>query len=300
MKSRDHAALRGLELAVLRKLDGMLQGDYHGLLPGHGWDMGEARQYVPGDDVRRIDWNVTARTSTPHVRDTIVDRELETVLVADLSASMSFGTADREKRDVVLSAAGAIGFLASGGGNRVGAMIVEGANQVWVPPRAGRSHLYQILRRIQAAPDDGGPGALGSALRATGRLAVRRGLAVVISDFLGERVWEAPLRGLTQRHDVLAIEVIDPRELALPDVGNLTVVDPETGRRRRVDTRSRRVRSRYAAAAASQRRAIARSIRAGGADHMVLRTDRDWLLDIVNHVSQRRERRHAAALRVRT
>ncbi len=299
MTPADQAALRELELAVLRRLDGLLQGDYHGLLPGHGWDMGEARQYVPGDDVRRIDWNVTARTAVPHVRDTIVDRELETVIVADLSGSMSFGTAEREKRDVLLAAAGAIGFLASGGGNRVGALLLPGPDRVWIPARAGRRHLFQILRRIQAAPPDAGTADLGIGLRTVGRLAVRRGLVVVISDFVGAGDWEGPLRGLTQRHDVMAVEVVDPRELELPDVGQLTVVDPETGRRRRVDTRSSRLRRRYAAEAAAERDATADRFRRAGADHLVLRTDRDWLLDVVSHVMRRRDRRHAAAVPTR-
>ena len=295
----DPAALRGLELAVLRRLDGLLHGDHHGLLPGHGWDMAEARQYVPGDDVRRMDWSVTARTAVPHVRDTIVDRELETVFVIDQSASLSFGTAGAEKRDLVLAAAGAVGFLVARGGNRVGGLLLANDSFEWIPPRGGRRHLYRLLRRIQAAPRDGGAVDLGEGLQVARRLAVRRGLVVVASDFVATGDWEAPLRALALRHDVLAVEVLDPRELELPDVGYLTLVDPESGRRRPVDTRARRVRSHYAEAAAVQRGEIAAVCRRSGADHLQLRTDRDWLGDIIAHVAGRRRRLQAAALQRR-
>jgi uncharacterized protein (DUF58 family) len=286
--TRRQAALRGLELTVLRRLDGILQGDYRGLLPGHGFDAGEARVYQPGDDVRRIDWNVTARTLEPHVRDTIADRELETTLVVDMSGSMSFGTAREEKRDTGLAAASAVGFLVARGGNRIGGIVAGGDEPVWVRPRAGRTHLLGLLGRLYAVDRDSGPTELTKILESAERLAKRRGFVAIVSDFLDSGPWPQALRGLTSHHDVLAIEVIDPRELELPDVGTITLADAETGRRRFVRTSSAQLRQDYAVAAAQQRADNRRHIRAAGADHLVLRTDRDWVADLIRHVALRR------------
>ena len=147
-----HDALRRIELEVLRRLDGILQGAYEGLIPGHGSELGETRMYEAGDDVRRIDWNVTARTLQPHVRDTIADRELETTLVVDLSGSMAFGTRRREKRDLAIASSAAMGYLAQRGGNRVGALLLTGERPVHVPGRAGRRHLQGLIAKMQEAP----------------------------------------------------------------------------------------------------------------------------------------------------
>jgi uncharacterized protein (DUF58 family) len=289
--------LRRLELAVVRRLDGLLQGDYRGLVPGHGTEAGDARAYVPGDDVRRIDWNVTARTTIPHVRDTVADRELETRVLVDLSASLDFGTAGCEKRDLAVAAVAAVGFLTARLGNRMGAVVLQGSSVQEVPPRPGRDHLLALLHRVVAAPrvEGGGPADLGAGLARLAATARRRGLLVVVSDFLAEPGWERPLRGLASRHEVLAVEVVDPRELELPAVGVLTLVDPETGRRRDVQTSNAALRSRYAAAAAEQRAAIAASLRSAGADHLVLRTDGDWLVELVRFVAGRRARVQARA-----
>ena len=154
--------------------------------------------------------------------------------------------------------------------------------------RTGRSHLLGILGRLQSADRDAGPGDLGATLRAAERLAKRRGFVAVISDFLDAGQWEKSLRGLAHRHDVLALEVVDPRELELPDVGTITLVDPETGRRRFVETSSARVRDAYATAADEQRRDVRRRIRATGADHVSLSTERDWVADLIRHVMLRR------------
>lgn len=283
-----HAALRVIELEVLRRLDGILQGDYEGFIPGHGTELGEARAYQPGDDVRRIDWNLTARTNLPHVRDAIADRELETTIVIDLSGSMSFGTALHEKRDLAVSAAGAVGLLASRGGNRIGAILLEGEELTRFPARAGRRHLQGVLLRMLESGRDEGGSDLGAGLRQADRVARRRGLVAVISDFLDGGEWQQPLAVLSRRHDVLCFEVLDPRELEIPDVGSLTLVDAESGRKRWVNTRSERLRRRYRIAAAEQRRDIGRRIRAAGADHVILRTDGDWVADLVRQVAGRR------------
>lgn len=212
------AALRTLELTVRRRLDGVLHGDHLGLIPGPGSEPGDAREYQPGDDVRQMDWSVTARTTHPHVRQSVADRELETWLVIDLSASLDFGTAGCEKRDLVVAAAAAITHLTSSGGNRVGAIISTGAQTTRIPARGGRIHAQAMLRKIATTPHapDGVRGDLVGAIEALRRPQRRRGLAVVISDFLGPIDWERSLRAISGRHDVLGVEVVDPRDLELP------------------------------------------------------------------------------------
>lgn len=300
--SRAAEILRRLELTVHRRLDGLLQGDYRGLVPGHGTESGETRPYTAGDDVRRIDWNVSARSIDTHVRESIADRELETWLLVDRSPSLEFGTASMTKAELAVSAVGAIGFLTAKTGNRLGAVVVDPDGSRVVPAKAGRAHLLALLHGLvmpsaqPAAKAVGTPPGperepsttqLGNAL---GRLVVpprRRGLVVVVSDFLSSDPWDPPLRALATRHDVVAIEIVDPRELELPAVGMLTVVDPETGRTRDVPT-NRRTRARYAAAAAEQRADIADRLRRSGVGHLQLRTDRDWVLDVVRFVSSRK------------
>jgi uncharacterized protein (DUF58 family) len=303
--TRADAVLRQLELVVTRRLDGLLQGDFQGLVPGAGSESGDGRVYRPGDDVRRMDWNLTARTTVPHVRQTIIDRELETWLLVDGSASLDFGTADCEKWDLALFAAAAVGFLTARQGNRLGTMLATPTGTVTRPPRSGRNPLLARLHELAAyrAPDataaETPPADLAAAMDALRRVARRRGLVVVVSDFLEPRDWERPFRALASLHDVLAVEVVDPRELELPPIGLLMLVDPETGRRVEVQTRSAKLRARFAAAATNQRSAIAGALRRAGVDHVQLRTDRDWLRDIVRYVVSRRRRRAGRALPAR-
>jgi uncharacterized protein (DUF58 family) len=290
--------LRRLQLLVTRKLDGLLQGDHLGLLPASGSEIAESREYRPGDDVRRMDWPVTARTTVPHVRQTVADRELETWICLDLSASLDFGTARCEKRDLAVAAAAAMTHLTVRGGNRTGAVVAAGDRLVRIPARGGRANAQGMLRRIIGTPRAavGAQTDLAAAIDALNRPPRRRGMAVVISDFLGGEsddpggtpAWERPLRRLGVRHDLLAVEIVDPRELELPDVGVLTVVDTETGRLHEVQTGDRRFRERYAEAARAQRAGIAASLRRAGAGHLRLRTDSDWLLDIVRFVAAQR------------
>ena len=293
---RPEEVLRRLELTVTRRLDGLLQGDYQALLPGLGSEPGDSREYMEGDDVRRMDWNVTARTTVPHVRDPVADRELESWAIVDCSASLDFGTANCEKRDLSLAAVAAIGFLTTKTGNRFGALIVRPDGITRIPPRAGRQPMMALLHKLATRErvDGTGPTDLASAIQTHRAARRRRGLAVVISDFLAPPGWERQLAGLATRHQVLAVEIIDPRELELPNVGYLTLVDPETGRRMEVQTAKADLRRRYAEAASAQRAEIAASIRRSGAHHLVLRTDRDWLRDIVDHVLS--ARRHRAGL----
>ena len=281
---------RQLELAVTRRLDGLLRGQYVGVLPGPGWDVGEARAYLPGDDVRRIDWSLSARADEVQVRDTVVERELEATLAVDLSPSIAFGTALHEKRDLALAAAAAVGFLATKSGGRLGGVLLESGGEVIVPHRAGRRSVVALIRRLaNSRPVDGaGRCDLAGGLRSVGRLSRRRGLVCVISDFLGEGGWARELRALAERHEVLAVELVDPRELELPDIGDVALVDPASGERFTVASADRGLRKRFAEAARQQREQIAKSITGAGASHLTLRTDRDWIRDIVEFVALRR------------
>jgi uncharacterized protein (DUF58 family) len=303
--------LRRLELTITRRLDGLLHGAYLGLLPGPGSEPAASREYRPGEDeVRRMDWAVTARTTVPHVRTVDADRELATWVLVDATASMDFGTADFEKRELATAAVATVGFLTAGVGNRLGAHVLTPDAVRRYPARAGRTHLLGILRTLLESSARGATHAadgeaFAGAVDGVNRAMVRRGLAVVVSDFLdgldedglgpGAPAWEQPLRRLATRHQVLAVHVGDPREHDLPDVGLLTLIDPETGRRREVSTAGRRLRERYAAAAAQQQRTIATALRRTGATHLKLRTDRDWVADIARHV--RAQRRLARAAR---
>jgi uncharacterized protein (DUF58 family) len=293
------AVLRRLELNVRRRLDGLLQGNHLGLVPGPGTEPGESRDYHPGDDVRRMDWAVTARTTTPHVRQTIADRELETWAVVDLSPSLDFGTAKCEKRDLVVASVAAMAHLTGRGGNRFGAVVTTGDQVHRIPAQSGRVHTTALLRKLVAMPrsEKGRRGDLAAALEALRRPPRRRGFAVVVSDFLGDQDWERSMRALAVRHDVLAVEVVDPVELELPAVGLVTLVDPESGKLLEVQTGKKQLREDYAAAAARQRADIAAALRRSGASHLQLRTDRDWLVDMVRFVAARRRGASGGALR---
>jgi uncharacterized protein (DUF58 family) len=289
---RADQTLARLQLVITRRLDGLLQGDYLGLLPGPGSEPGESREYRPGDDVRRMDWPVTARTTVAHVRQSIADRELEAWLAVDLSASLDFGTAGSLKRDLAVAAAAAVTHLTVRGGNRIGAVVANGASVTRLPARSGRREAQGLLRAIARTPSVAGRTDLAALIDGLNRPPRRRGMAAVISDFMVPPAqWQRPLRKLAVRHDVLAIEVLDPRELELVDVGVLAVADPETGALHEIQTSDRRLRARYAAAAAAERAAVAQAIRAAGAAHLRLRTDSDWLLDIVKFVAAARHAR---------
>jgi len=283
------AALRTLELSVRRRLDGLLQGNHLGLVPGPGTEAGDARVYQPGDDVRRMDWSVTARTTEAHIRETIADRELETWLVVDLSPSLDFGTGACEKRDLAVAACAAVVHLTRDGGNRVGAVVATGERTDRIPARGGAGHARDLLRRVATVPraPEGTRGDLTDAIEALRRPPRRRGLAVIVSDFLGDTDWSRALRGLGARHELLAIEVGDPRDEELPDVGTVVLADPESGHQREVTT-TPTLRRRFAAEAGAHRERVATELRRAGAGHLRLRTDRDWIADVVRFVVARK------------
>jgi uncharacterized protein (DUF58 family) len=274
------ALLRALDMSIGRKMQGLLAGDYRSALLGDGTELAQVRPYLAGeDDVRRIDWNVTARTGVPHVRVHLAERVLVTWLVLDTSASMHFGTADRRKADVAEGVAIAVGHVATRRGNRLGLVTFGDDSPRALPPRQGRIGLLGLLSalRDQSDAENAGATSLCEALQRTGGLAKQRSAVIVVSDFRGPLDWRRPLLELAGRHDVVAVEIRDPREQELPNAGVLWLVDPETGRQLRADTRSEQLRARFAAAAAAERAELARALAVAGARHVVLTTAGDWL-----------------------
>jgi uncharacterized protein (DUF58 family) len=288
-----HRILSRLELVLARRIHGLVQGEHRSLFAGAGSEPGESRPYVPGDDVRLLDWNVTARTGLPHVRDPVADHEVDLWLVVDVSASQHFGTTVREKREVAVAVAAGFGLPATRLTNRVGAVVIAAGRACGVPAAAGRRHLLSLLHRIITAPASEGEGRtdLVDAIATLRGLARRRGVVVVISDFLVSPGWESALGSVALRHDVVVVEVFDPRERELPPMGILTLVDPETGRTRVVDTSRRRLRTAFAEAADVQRVRVAEAATRVGADHLVVSTDDDWLGEILAFFDRRRRRR---------
>jgi uncharacterized protein (DUF58 family) len=284
--------LRALDVSIGRRLGGMLAGDYRSSRLGDGTELAQIRVYQPGDDVRRIDWNVTARTGEPHVRVHLAERVLVTWLVLDTSPSMSFGTADRRKADVLEGVAIAVGHLATRRGNRLGAVTFGDGHPRHVPVRQGRPGLIGLLATLRDEPQNGaarvGSTSLGEAVREANGLARQRSLVVIASDFRGPRDWRKPLLQLASRHEVVAIEIRDPREQELPNAGELWLVDPETGRHLRVDTRSERLRRRFAAAAETERREVATGLTSIGVRHLVLTTEGEWLRPFAQFVRRLR------------
>ena len=287
------AILRGLDLTVRRRIDSLVAGEHRSPALGHGTEIAQVRPYQLGDDVRQMDWAVTARTREPHVRVHVAERTLTTWLLLDVSASMGFGTADRRKADVAEGAAIAVGHLATRQGNRLGVMTFGARSAEVIPPLQGRQGLMRLMLALRstAEPDGQGPTDLPDALARAGRLARQRGLVVLVSDFRGPHNWRTPLMRLLSRQHVIALEVRDPREQELPAVGDLWLVDPETGRQLRVDTGRKKIRERFAVRAAAEREQLAHELRRTGAEHIVLSTSGDWLRELARHMNRRTARR---------
>ena len=281
--------LRALELTIGRRVDGRRAGDHRSSLLGRGTELAQVRAYVPGDDVRLIDWNVTARTGETHVRVHLAERVLVTWVVLDRTLSMAFGTADRRKADVAFGVALAMGHAASVRGNRIGLVSFGGGPSTPLPPRQGRAGLVGVLLALDDTADGTGVAPeLADALGAVGAIARQRSLVVVVSDFRGPRHWETPLLEFGGRHEVLAVEIRDPREEQLVDVGEVWFTDPETGGSLRVDTSDSRLRQRFAQAAAAERRGVQDALALAGASHVVLSTSGDWLRTLAAHMRRRR------------
>ena len=287
------ALLRKVDVTVRRRIDGLLAGDHRSWAFGDGSELAQVRPYVLGDDVRLIDWNVTARTGEPHVRVHVAERAVETWLLVDTSASMTFGTADRRKWDVAEGVALAVGHFAARRGNRLAVATFGDRNPTVSPSRQGKRAFLALLLALRREPDlePTGPTSLGAALRRLGALARRRSVVVVVSDFRGPRDWRPALLRLAQRHVVVAVEVRDGREQELPNVGELWLLDPESGRQLHVNTRNAKLRRRFRDEAAAEREDVARELRSLGVAHVVLSTSGDWLRGLVTFLTTERRRR---------
>lgn len=288
---------RALDLRVRRRVDGLMTGDHEGLRLGVGTEREELSRYQPGDDVRHIDWNITARAGEPHVWRPRADNRLDTRVMVDMTPSMAFGTVADEKAELAARIVAAIGLLTDAPGNTLG-MATFGPDGIrWHRPERARlaaSRAAQTLA-LGGARTGGGSPTLADALTALGARRGGPGLRIVVSDFLDPGGvneepfdWQAPLRRLAGRHDVVAVEILDPRELELPNVGAVMLVDPESGRQRQVWTSDARLRRRYREAAADHRTAVAAAIAASGADHLRASTASDWVRDLARFLRERR------------
>jgi len=275
-----------LEWTVIRRLDGLLQGNYRTLMRGSGIDLADLREYQPHDDVRHIDWNVTARLNVPHVRVFSEDRDMIAWFLLDLSPSVDFGPPGNTKRDILSGFVAVLARLIQRHGNRVGA-VLHGAGSthpqdVVLPARNSRNHVLHLLHRLARTSSLVGvapPGvtALSLLLHTAERVLRQRAAIFIVSDFISTPGWEKPLGQLAQRHDVVAVRLFDPLELSLPDVGLITLRDPETGEQLQVDTQDRGFRQRYAALTAQREAQLRQHLRRAGVDTLELATDDDLL-----------------------
>ena len=310
------ALLRRLEWTVLRRLDGLLQGDYRTLWRGVGVDLADLREYQPHDDVRHIDWNVTARLQRPHVRQFTEDRDLSAWFLLDVSGSVDFGSGERTKLALAGGFVATLARVLTRHGSRVGALFYGRRVDAVLPPRATRTQVLELLQRMRARPEPAAPvvpprkprrglfgrrrgqaaaasGAgtvLAELLLAAERIMRRRSLVFVVSDFISQPGWEAVLARLARRHEVVTVRVCDPAELALPDVGLVTIEDAETGEQLFVDAGDAAFRARYAELAQAHEQALRQTLVASGVDTLELATDDDLLQALLRFVELRRLR----------
>ena len=285
--------LQRLDWQVIRRLDGLLQGDHRALFYGSGTDFADLREYQAGDDVRYIDWNVTARLDAPHIRQYIDDRELTAWLLLDRSSSMRFGHVDRTKEVVLVELAATIGRLLTRDGNRVGAILYDNAVERVIEPRGGRRQVLRLTRDLLRPPTDAGTSTeLDGLFRAGFHTIRRRSLVFVLSDFISEPGWERALGLLSQRHEVVAVRLWDAREVGLVDAGVVVLRDAETGEQLLVDTSDPGFQRRFAAAAAGREEALRTAIRRAGVDLYDVSTDDDIVRVLLRMVRARKRRGH--------
>jgi len=285
--------LRQLEWTVMRRLDGLLQGDYRTLLRGAGIDLADLREYQLHDDVRHIDWNVTARLQTPHVRQFTEDREMTAWFLLDLSGSVDFGSSDTTKLSVSSGFVAVMARVLTRHGNRVGAMLYGTRVDTVLPPRLSRQHVLNLMRLMRSRPSDdvqGSGTSLAELLNAAAGTIKRRALVLVVSDFISQPGWEDALARLAQRHEVVAVRLYDPLEMALPELGLVTVEDAETGEQLFIDTSDPAFRQRYAAEAEAREAALRHALAHAGADTLELSTEDDLLESMLRFAALRRQR----------
>jgi uncharacterized protein (DUF58 family) len=290
------AVLRRLEWTVLRRLDGLLQGDYRTLFRGFGLDLADLREYQYGDDVRHIDWNVTARLQSPYVREYHEDREVTAWFLLDLSPSVDFGSGEVRKRSVAADFVAVLARILTRHGNRVGALFYGEEVDAMIPARSGRRHVLQILHAMleRPVPKRNAPTDLGELLTAAAHLMRRRSMVFIVSDFFSVPGWAERLGHLAQRHEIVAVRLHDPLEASLPDLGMLVVQDAETGEQMFVDTHDRAFRQRFTAAAQRREAELRGAFRGAGIDALELSTDDD-LVDAIRRFADMRKRRSRLA-----
>jgi len=286
--------LKRLEFKVVRRLDGYLFGDYRGVFYGPSLDLAEVREYQPGDEVRRIDWNVTARMNRLYVRQYLEEKELTAWLLVDLTPSMSFGTIRQFKRQLAIEFAGVASYIVTRHGDKVGALVFPSERGLgYIPPRAGRLQALRIIHDLSALPETVGGGRtdLTAMLHQLGRVVKRRSLIFLISDFHAPEGWESGLAELQHRHEVIAVRIEDPRERELPDVGGVHLHDPETGQQLWVDTSDRRVRQTYRDLVAARDARLTEIMRRSGVDLLTLSTEASVVEPLLKFILFRRRRR---------
>jgi uncharacterized protein (DUF58 family) len=295
-RGSSEALLKRLEWTVIRRLDGLLQGDYRTLWRGTGLDLADLREYQHHDDVRHIDWNVTARLQQPYVRQFTEDRELTAWFLIDLSASVDFGSGDQTKRTVAREFVGVLARLLTRHGNRVGAMLYGTEVDTVLPAGNGRLHVLNLLERMSSRPAESAPGAtnLRELLMAAQGVIKRRSSVFVVSDFISEPGWDAALARLAMRHEVTAVRLYDPLEMDLPDIGLITMRDAESGEQLVVDTHDRGFRERFAQAAERRETELLGSLARAGVDTLELATDADLMDAILRFADLRKQRSRLA------
>ncbi len=286
------ALLRRLEWTVLRRLDGLLQGDYRTLMRGAGLDLADLREYQHSDDVRHIDWNVTARLNQPHVRQFTEDRELTAWFLLDLSGSVDFGSLQRSKRAVSTDFVAVLSRLLTRHGNRVGALLYGNTVDAVLPAGGGRSHVLNLLKRMQdfKPPKATSSTQLAGLLQAAQQIIPRRSMVFVVSDFISAPGWSDAMARLSQKHEVLAVRLFDPTEMDLPDVGWMTMQDAETGEQVLVDTADADFRERYKALAEDAETTLRSALARAGVDTLELSTDDDLVTALMRFTDMRRAR----------
>jgi len=295
--SSSEAILRRLEWTVVRRLDGMLQGDYRTLFRGAGLDLADLREYQHHDDVRHIDWNVTARLQTPHVRQFTEDRELNAWFLLDLSGSVDFGSRERTKRTVSAEFVAVLARVLTRHGNRVGALLYGSQVDAVLPARHGRNHVLHLLQRMRnyQPPAAKAPTQLRNLLEAARQMISRRSMVFVVSDFISSPGWEDSLARMAQHHEVLAIRLYDPTELELPDLGLVTIQDSETGEQLFVDTHDPGFRERFIQAAEDNEEQLHAALLQAGVDTLELATDDDLVDAVLRFAEMRRQRSRLSA-----
>lgn len=285
--------LHRLDWQVIRRLDGLLQGDYRSLFRGFGVDFADLREYQPEDDIRYIDWNVSARMNTPYVRQYMEDREVIAWFLLDLSPSVDFGTLQNQKRNVLIDFVATLARLLTRHGNRVGAMMFGSAIQRTVPARSGRLQVLRIINDLLNQPrlPHSSMTDLSALLKGGLHAIKKRSLVFVVSDFISTPGWERTLNLLSQHHEVIAIRLWDPREMDLPDIGPIVMEDAETGEQLYVDTHDKKFRERFRAAAQQRETALNDSFKRAGVDVLPLSTEEDMIHAIVRFVMMRRQRK---------